>query len=147
MHQKDRYGEISSKSPVYSDEQLGSLIWYEKLPFGQNLDLIFVTDEVLSKTYSKPLDYITYLIKYSGKGSLIEYLKKNKLAVKIEAGPISTYKHFSQYAISVYLTKKGLKEVKNVMQICFNYINLMRKKKPNSNLYNDIKKISEIQYL
>jgi insulysin len=134
-----------SKIPFTSKES-GQIIWYEKIAGGQHLDIIFNLDEILTKYQTKPLDYVSYLMKYSGEGSLIEYLKKFKLASKIEVGVVSSFKLFSQYAVSVYLTEVGMRKIEEVVKLVFNYINLIKFNVIKSRTYEELHNITSIQF-
>lgn len=134
-----------SKIPFTRNES-GQVIWYQKVAGGQHLDIIFNLDEILTKYQTKPLDYVSYLIKYSGEGSLIEYFKKFKLASKIEVGVVSSFKLFSQYAVSVYLTELGMKKIEEVINLVFNYINLIKFNVIKSRTYEELHNITSIQF-
>jgi insulysin len=143
--------EVKLNSPyelhkAYGKDQLGKLIWYNKISPTPNLDIIFALDEIKSLFQYKPMDYVSYILKYSGDGSLIKYLKSNKLASKVEVGVISSYKNFSQFAVSVTLTDKGLDEVVKVIDLCFAYINLVKSQPADFKIYHEIHNITKTQF-
>lgn len=147
FHQKDRYGEIINKAEAYTFKELGQFVWYQKTPSYLNptLDLIFILDEINKKNLIKPLDYISYLLQYKGEDSLISFLIQNDLAVKMECGVIASFKTFSQYAISIYLTEKGLGNTTEITELVYSYINLLKKfpsKSINESIFGEIKQIN-----
>ena len=101
---------------------------------------------MITKYKTKPLDYVSYLLKYSGKDSLINVLKKYKLASKLDVGTVSSSKDFSLYAISLTLTDEGFNKISGVIDLVFNYINLIREMKVNKEIYKEIYNISKIQF-
>ena len=86
------------------------------------------------------------MIKYSSKGSLIDYFKTNKLANKLEVGILNSFQSFCIYGISIQLTELGLKRIKEVIQMTFNYINIIKSNGANSIIYNDIDEITSTQF-
>ena len=110
------------------------------------LDIIFNLDQVITHYKTKPLDYISYLLKYSGSNSLISFLKKNKLASKIDVGIITSDKEFCLFAISLTLTDEGYNKVNEVIKLTFNYINLIKQEKVNEETYNEIYNITKTQF-
>ena len=86
------------------------------------------------------------MIKYSGKNSLINILKKKKLASNLVVGNSASTKSFSLYTISLTLTELGFKNVESVIEMTFQYLNLIRENKVKLNIYNEIFNISNIQF-
>jgi len=141
-----KYGKIRTKELAYKKEELGKFIWFNKISSLPTLDIVFNIDEIISSFKTKPIDYPSYLLKYSGEGSLINYLKSKKLANKLDVGSITSNKNFSQFALSISLTDKGLKNVLSVVDAAFKYVNLIRSQKVNYEVYNEIQNITRIQF-
>lgn len=147
--QKDdsiKYGQLRTKEKAYKSENLGKFVWYNKISALPTLDIIFTLDEIVSSFKAKPLDYPSYLIKYSGEGSLINYLKSKKLANKLDVGTITSNKNFSQFAVSISLTDNGLDKVFEVIDASFKYINLIKSQEVSYVVYNEIQNITKIQF-
>ena len=121
-------------------------MWYKKLRSTLVLDFIFSLDEVITKYKTKPLDYLSYLLKYSGQDSLISVLKRYKLASKIDVGPVTSTKDFTLFAISLTLTEEGFNKISGVIDLTFNYLNLIKDSKVNEAIYREIFNISRIQF-
>jgi len=141
-----KYGELRTKEKAYKKGDLGKFVWYNKIAALPTLDIIFNLDEIVSSFKTKPMDYPAYLLKYSGEGSLINYLKLKKLANKLDVGAITSNKNFSQFALSISLTDNGLKNVMSVIDASFKYINLIRSQNVNYDVYNEIQNITRIQF-
>ena len=144
----DRYKIIQEKlkTPLFLKKQLSKFVWYEKTMTTQSLDFIFQVKEQMTKIYTKPYDYFTYMIKYSGENSLLQLLIKKNLAIKIDAGMIGNYRSFGLYSISVGITKEGVKQIEKVISLVYKYINKIKVEKPNKNIYNEIQSISEAKF-
>jgi len=140
------YGEIPNRSLAFTDRELSQIVWYKRDSFSLPpvMDFVFILDEIHSHNDIKPLEYLGYLIRYKGRDSLLYNLKKNNLASNIDCGNIGSFKHFSQFAISVTLTNRGTKEFQNVIETVFTYIEHMKaniKDTINENIYMDISNI------
>lgn len=145
---ESRYTIIQEKltSEVFGRQQISKLVWYEKLDHTNTLDIVFPLKEQLSNIYTKPHNYLSYFLKYSGENSLIQNLIKRNLAVKLESGLIGSYRTFALFGISVTITKEGLSNINDVVSIVFQYINLIVKEQPNEDIYSDIQKINEAKF-
>ncbi len=62
-----------------------------------------------------------------GPGSLLSLLKKKGLATSLSAGVSDETKFYSYCRITVALTSQGLEEYREVLKLCFSYINLLKK--------------------
>jgi secreted Zn-dependent insulinase-like peptidase len=152
-HQKNQfnsennlYGNLETKELPYRPEDLGKFIYFKRVSTGSYIDLIFNLPPVNKFYKIKPLDYIDYLLKYSGDKSLLNLLRKRKLGNKIDTGFAASHKTFSMYQISVELTNDGLKDVDLVIRMIFNYLNLIKSKPISNNNYEEIKRISEVNF-
>ena len=136
---KQTYGSLPDSENAFYKGNLGKLIYFKKLASTLSLDIIFSIDEVLSKYQTKPDDYLTYLLKYSGEGSFISFLKENNYAIKLDAGIINSFTDFSQYAITISLTNEGYKNIEKVIQMTFSYIKKIKELRINRDTYFEIK--------
>ena len=143
---KQTYGSLPDSENAFYKGNLGKLIYFKKLASTLSLDIIFSIDEVLSKYQTKPDDYLTYLLKYSGEGSFISFLKENNYAIKLDAGIINSFTDFSQYAITISLTNEGYKNIEKVIQMTFSYIKKIKELRINRDTYFEIKNINDIKF-
>lgn len=99
---------------------------------------------------SKPHQYVSWIIGYEGKGSLISYLRKKTWCLGIFTGNgESGFEHSSMYAlfgISVMLTEQGYKHLQEVLNAIFAFINLMRREGPQKRIYDEIHQIKETSF-
>lgn len=95
---------------------------------------------------TKPLTYLSYLISYSGEGSLISSLIKKKLATKLDSGYVFARKDFSMFAISITLTKKGLENSSDVISLTFKYLKLVRDTPIDLRIFEEIKKMETTKF-
>ena len=66
-----------SRTPkAFSLDKLGKIIWMNNQEPLKTLEMVFPFREIISDYEIKPLDYISFMIGYEGKGSLKSYLKE-----------------------------------------------------------------------
>lgn len=99
---------------------------------------------------SKPHQYVSWIIGYEGKGSLISYLRKRMWCLDLVSGNgESGFEHSSMYALlslSLMLTEQGHKHLDEVLNAIFSFINLMRREGPQKRLYDEIHQIEETNF-
>lgn len=89
----------------------------------------------------KPLDYIAWIVGHEGKGTLINYLRKLNYAIELEAGVEDDFYNNSIYclfSISIELTDLGLKNINEIIELTFGYLNLVREKGISEHIFKEI---------
>ena len=71
---------------------------------------------------SNPLSYFGHLIGHEGENSLLSYLKAEDYAMALNAGGSHELDCFSDFTITITLTKKGLTNTDKVLDAVFKYI-------------------------
>jgi len=71
---------------------------------------------------SSPLSYFSHLIGHEGENSLLSYLKAEDYAMELSAGGSHELDCFSDFSVSITLTKKGLANYEKVLDAIFKYI-------------------------
>ncbi len=77
---------------------------------------------------------------------MISVLKKYKLASKLDVGLVSSASQFSLFAISLTLTEEGFNKLNGVIDLTFNYLNLVRQSKVDQDTYRELYNISKTQF-
>lgn len=140
------YGNLETNELPYNKENLGKIIYYKRISTGNILDFMFVLNSTRHTYEQKPLDYLDYMLKYSGDKSLLDFLKKRNLAIKLDSSVYESYDKFTVYSISMELTDEGLNQIDSVLKLTFNYINKIKKAKKEKKIYDEIKKIYDISF-
>jgi insulysin len=143
---KSLYGNIDTLLPAYASEDLGKMIYFKKISTGASLDFYFSHHPVREFYKTKPLDYLDYLISYSGENSLLNFLRKRNYANRIESGFSSSHKTFSIYQISLSLTNEGLAQSELIVRLVFNFLNMVKNKNISQNVYEEIKRIYDVNF-
>ena len=69
-----------------------------------------------------PSSYLSYIIGHEGKGSLLSFLISEGLATGVSAQGHDAYNCYSQFEVRVSLTKKGVENVKQVIEYVLYFI-------------------------
>ena len=77
---------------------------------------------------SKPYEYISQLLGHEGPHSLLSYLKEEGLGIKLLSGFEHERQGLSVMELKIELTKKGLANYEQVLQIVYAYVNLLKSK-------------------
>ena len=92
----------------------------------RSLEVNFPTIRLSDYKDSKPATIIGSLIGHEGKGSLLSKLKEEGLVLSLSAGGGNSHPDINSFSISVSLTKKGLSDYERIMELIFNYIQMLR---------------------
>lgn len=130
----------------FDSSNLGKFVWFKKIDSEISLDLVFNFDEILTKFHEKPLDYISYIIKYSGNNSLVNILKNKNLATNLQPAIFLKVKDFSLFVVSITLTKEGFDQIDKVISFVFTYFKLMKKQKVSKEIFEELSKIQETNF-
>ncbi|XP_018405839.1 PREDICTED: nardilysin-like [Cyphomyrmex costatus] len=125
---------------------------YKIKPFKNicHLQITWVMPSLLHLYKSKPHNYILWIIKHEGKGSLISYLLKKRWAFGfVHDNPDDDFEHNSIYTLfnfTINLTQEGLQHVSKILDVIFSFINLLKSKGPQKRIYDEIYKITENKF-
>ncbi|MGS0691834.1 insulinase family protein [Shewanella sp. 30m-9] len=128
------FNEISDHAPVenypdvsiYLPEQLQAQINILPLKEQKRVAITFALPALEPFYQHKPLTFISHLLGYEGKGSLLSYLKERGLANNLSAGGGVNGYNFKDFNISIQLTDRGLADLHTVIESTFEYIELIR---------------------
>ena len=90
--------------------------------------MVFPFRGIIQDYQVKPLDYISFLIGYEGKGSLKSYLSKKRWANSLEAGIFHQTSELTLYLIKFELTELGYNHMVDIQKAVFAYIELIEEK-------------------
>ncbi|QYK02700.1 insulinase family protein [Shewanella psychrotolerans] len=113
-------------TPIYKAEQLQQQINIVPLKEQRRVAITFSLPAIDHFYKRKPLTFISHLLGYEGKGSLLSYLKNQELASNLSAGGGVNGYNFKDYNISIQLTDKGLAQLDDVVKAAFEYLELIK---------------------
>lgn len=131
---------------LFEPESLPALLQIKPEKTLRRLSLSFPIESTKPYYQSKPLSYIAHILGHEGKGSLLSELKRLNLASYISAGTGHIFKHEATFVVSIGLTEKGEKGWEKVTELVFSAIKRIQSEPLNPKLYQDLAKISELEY-
>lgn len=131
-------------STLFNKGKYKKLIWYASSSGVNAIEVCFIITPGVNTHYkTKPEDYMSYMLMYKGKGSLIRTLKEMNLALNINVGVDESYEAFTLYKIKLLLSEYGVIHYKNVLSYVFAYIERIKRSNVSGDIYNDIKRIED----
>ena len=133
---------FARKDYPFEEETMNKLYVMDSIEDGHTLKLIYCFPPVMHLYKLKPLHTLSSILGYEGSNSLIRYLFKKKLILEFltsqdECCNFHTSKYHSLLCLTIKLTDDGLEKVDLVVRLINYYINLMNKKGPQVNYFNE----------
>ncbi|XP_066145097.1 insulin-degrading enzyme isoform X3 [Euwallacea fornicatus] len=131
-------------SSPYKDDQLRTLVYITPVKDVRNLNIVFPCDDYTQYYKSAPPGYISHLIGHEGPGSILSVLKVRGWSNHLVAGQRTTVRGFSFFGISVDLTEEGIKHINDIVKLIFQYLNMLKKEKPQKWIHDETRDIGNI---
>jgi insulysin len=110
-----------------------------------DLSFPFVDEELLFE--SQPSRYISHLIGHEGPGSIMSYIKSKGWANGLSAGAYSVCPGTPGiFNCQVRLTEDGLKHYKEIVQVFFQYVSLLRETPPQEWIFEEQKGLADVDF-
>ena len=136
----------SYPTQLFKSENLPLIVEVSPVKSERKLVLHFGMGSLDELWESKPDRLLSHLIGHEGAGSLLSLLKKEQLALSLSAG-FEQHSFASVCEINIELTEKGNQEYLKVVEYFFSYIKLLQQKGLPSYLYDEVAKMSHIEFL
>lgn len=133
-------------APLFEADRLPAQLNISTLRDTRQLSLSFPVPAYREYWQQKPLYYLSSLIGYEGKGSLLSHLKQQGLAQGLSAYPAMDLPDSAMLRIQVDLTEQGWQEVDRVTEAVFSFIELLRADGIDPELYREEQQLAEIQF-
>lgn len=130
----------------YTEEQLASTIFAKPVMDARSLDFRFPFQDEELMFETQPSRYISHLIGHEGPGSILAYIKAKGLANALSAGASPVCPGAAFFSITIRLTEEGLKRYKEVVEIVFQYIALLKESAPQKWIMDEIKGVGEVDF-
>ncbi|XP_029044201.2 nardilysin [Osmia bicornis bicornis] len=116
----------------------------------RQVDLTWSLPPVQHLYKSKPHEYISWVLGHKGKGSLMSYLEKKMWCLDLDIDNANSgFADTSMYAlftISLTLTEEGQKQLSEVLNAIFSFINLMQREGPQKRIFDEMQQIMEMNF-
>ena len=110
------------------------------------LEFVWYLDNLKSFFASNPASYISFLLGHEGENSLLSYLIDEGLALELSAGSNNEMDLFSTIEITIKLTKKGLENHRDVIEIVHKYLNILKEKGIQKYLFEEKQYINQLKF-
>jgi secreted Zn-dependent insulinase-like peptidase len=138
---------LEADVPLFTPEQLPARIDIVPVKDRRGLSLTFPVPPVEEHLRSKPTQYISHLLGYEGKGSLLSLLKEKGWSDGLSSGLGVSHPNNATMGVSIKLTPEGLEHVDEVVAYVFRYIELMRESGIAKWTFDEQRKLSELGFL
>lgn len=132
--------------PLYRDDDLKIRIAIKPLREIRRLSLTFALPNMDAAYRTKPLAYISHLIGFEGKGSLLSYLKKKGWISGLSAGQGLTGDNFVDFQIHLSLTPDGLAQEETIIEHVFQFLALIREQGLDSWRFTEKSALLQVMY-
>tara|TARA_R100001440_G_scaffold25074_8_gene40831 strand:+ start:33516 stop:36365 length:2850 start_codon:yes stop_codon:yes gene_type:complete len=132
--------------PMYAPGFLPALLQVQSLKEVRQLELSFPLPSQRDDYADKPTGYIANLLGHEGQGSLLNVLKNAGLAERLSAGQGQDTGHEATLNIQMSLTPKGLERWQSVVDLTFDYIEMIRNEGIKQQYFDEISQLSETAF-
>lgn len=122
------FGHKSIDVPYVTEKEQACWINIEPLKEVRKLSLAFHLPNQDRFYKTKPLNYLGHLLGYEGDGSLMLHLKRLGYIHSLTAGGGVSGSNFREFTLAYNLTEKGLNKADEIIELTFQYIELIKQK-------------------
>ena len=146
VHNKDLPQKRWDGLQPLTKHELMTQIFAKPVMDQRTLDICFPYQDEEFLYDSQPSRYISHLIGHEGPGSILAFTKAKGWANELSAGPSSVCPGSALFQISIKLTEEGLNVYREIVEIVFQYISLIKEKPPQEWIVDEVKGMSEVDF-
>ncbi len=133
-------------APLFSDNDVPMVVKVRPQATRKQLEILFPIADYRERYRTKPGTYVASLVGHEGEGSLLSQLKAEGLAESLAASTGLAWRGGSLFSVDITLTEKGVDQYQRVLQLLFDYTELLREKGPSEGLYSEQAKLAELAF-
>lgn len=133
-------------APLFEPDRLPAQLNIETLRDTRQLSLSFPLPPYREHWRQKPLYYLSSLLGYEGKGSLLSYLKQAGLARGLSAYPALDLPDSAMLRIQLDLTEQGWRQIDRVTELVFSFIERLRQEGIDPELYREEQQLAQMEF-
>ena len=146
VHNKDLPQKRWDGLQPLTKNELMTQIFAKPVMDQRTLDICFPYQDEENLYESQPSRYISHLIGHEGPGSILAYTKAKGWANGLSAGPSSVCPGSALFQISIKLTEEGLNVYREIVEVVFQYISLIKESPPQKWIVDEVKGMSEVDF-
>ncbi|XP_049939528.1 insulin-degrading enzyme [Schistocerca serialis cubense] len=112
----------------------------------RNLNITFPVPDLHQYYRSGPGHYLSHLIGHEGPGSLLSHLKAKGWCNSLIGGYRTGSRGFGFFVINVDLTEEGIEYVDSIVELVFQYINMLKKEGPKQWIFEEYRDIMTMHF-
>ncbi|KAI4239741.1 MAG: hypothetical protein L6R40_005486 [Gallowayella cf. fulva] len=129
-----------------SEKELLTQVFAKPVMDTRLLDIYFPYQDEDGMYDTQPSRYISHLIGHEGPGSVLAHIKGKGWANSLSAGMAPVCPGSAFFTISIQLTEDGLTHYREVVEIVFQYISLIKECSPQQWIVDEIKGMTEVDF-
>lgn len=134
------------EAPLFADATLPGLVTVQPQATQRQLQVLFPLPDYRDDYDVNPMSYVGNLVGHEGEGSVLSQLKAEGLAESLGAGSGLAWRGGSMFGVTITLTDKGVAEYERVLQLLFDYTDLLRREGPKRWLYQEQSQLAELAF-
>ena len=146
VHNKDLPQKRWDGIQPLTENELMTQIFAKPVMDQRTLDIVFPFQDEDDLYESQPSRYISHLLGHEGPGSILAYIKAKGWANGLSAGPSAICPGSALLSVSIKLTEEGLKVYKQIVEVVFQYISLIRDTPPQEWIVEEVKGMTEVDF-
>jgi insulysin len=140
------YENSANVKPPWEKFKTGKLVFYKTITQHQELEISFLIDDLYDLLPDNPALYYKTILNYKGENSLTDHLRKVGYAAGIYAYAKRVYKGTCFFKLKAFITTKGIENIDDVILTIFKYINLVKVKGLDTELYHYVRKMLKFEF-
>ena len=138
--------DLSQPIMPFDETNKGIQARFQPIKDKDQIEIYWTLPNYRSEYKSSPLSYFSHLVGHEGENSLLSYLKAEDYAMELCAGGDHELDCFSDFTITITLTKKGLANTDKVLDAVFKYIQRLKEVGPQQWVFEETKKVGTISF-
>ena len=134
------------ESPLFAPGSLPLLVEVRPQATLRELEVSFPIPDYRPDYRVKPESYVANLVGHEGEGSLLSQLKAEGLAESLYAGSGLSWRGGALFSVGISLTEKGVSHYQRVVELLFNYMDMLRARGALEWLYDEQSSLAELQF-
>ena len=137
---------IDFESDPYSIDSLATKKYVVPVQDLRNLSLSWTIPDYRDHFEANPVQYISHLADHEGDGSLFSELKRKGWCNSLYAGGRKEARGFQFFNITLDLSEEGGEKIDEIIELVYQYLNMLRKEKPSEWIYNELNNLGKISF-
>lgn len=134
------------QAPLFVEKRLPAQLNIKTLRETRMLSLSFPLPSIRPHWQQKPLYYLSGLIGYEGRGSLLSWLKSRGWVRSLSASPALDLPEQAMFRIQMELTEDGWEQIDQITEDTFAFIETLRQQGVNAELFDEERQLAELQF-